>query len=481
MKKILELLKKHYELIGYSLLTILLFGSCFSRVFALVTAVYIFIFAFLLHSETKIIALAIFFKCFSGLFSTNNFLGQFNVANVVIGELTLAICLFYLIRVIKKEIKINWKLLISLGVFLVYLILPFHEWSWRDLFAEISFYAILYVVFETRQEIDCLYLINVFIVGLIISCGFSLLRGVSPYLSQILPVTTVHKKFRFQGLFEHPNLLAVILVGALSGLLFMKYKNKINLVKFLVYFIPLFIFGYLTLARLFVLNVAVALIIFAIFELIQHKTKVVPLLLVLVAVVGSVSLICFDQTKFIISRGDEGVTNYINTGKQGTGSSGSQIVTNPSSPYHSGVLKGKTEEWAKKVFAGEVRFDPGRKGFYELYFMDWSSSPKIIWFGRGISRPNIGRMNAHNQYLYFLWQHGIVGCIFFGVVILSIVKWKNLKTWKQYLPILILLIPYFLITLIEVRVGDYSLITLILAAGNLLQQKSDKDLDDNNL
>ena len=472
MKKTWDFIKNNYEIIGYIFLTALLFGTCFVRLFALITTIYILVFALLLRDETKVLGLFLFFKCFNDRIFIDIDKG-FSLLKFLSRSLEIVIGLIYLVRVIRKKSKINWKILIPILLFFIYMILPVHEWSISKLYEVVCFFMVLYVVFVDRNELDFKYLMKIFVLGMIISCVFGLFKNVSPWLQEKLPTYYASGTERFQGLFGHHNKLAAMLVVAISSILFLLYYHELPLLGFFIAFIVLFIFGYLAISRAFIVAVTIALCVFGIFYLFKNKTKSLPVLGMLLIIVCLIPVIFLNITKSYISRVDEAVFYYADS-QINNGDSNSD---KKSIPYSSGVLQGKTQEEIDKIFAGEVHFDPGRKGIWELYLMDWSSSLKIILFGRGIARPDIGTMVAHNLYIALLWQHGLVGCMLLVIIISCMINWKKIRFrfLKYYSAILILVIPFFILTLIEHRLNDTVSFLVILSALGFIQVRQNNN------
>ncbi len=470
MKKLWGVIKKHQDLLAYSVLSVLLFCACFFSPFAWITAGYAVLLALLWRQETKTIGLILFLDGFYALFYYQKLWGL--ALNTALARCLMLILFgIYLFRVFKREQKLNWKTLIPIALFLVYVILPFHEWNWGSFATQVFFLLFLYVAFESRKRINCRYVVRVFVVGLIISCVFALFRTVSPLLNEKIWVRILWGTSRFGGLTYHPNILARLIMLAICALFILKHKKQISLTEFLVGFVTLFVFGYLTLSRAFIIATIVGIVTFATFDLLRYKVKALPflgLILVIMCVIGG---IFFNTTKIYLER----------------------FPIEPASSYECNfalntanldeLFVGKSEQWKQDVFAGKVHFDPGRSGLREMYLNDWASSPQTIWLGRGVARPAIGQMAAHNLWIQELWEHGIVGYLLYALIVLSSIKWKKLKQVKHCLAGLIIFIPYFLTTLVEPCLNDYIQLTFVIICFSCLEQLFEKhkigcDLDD---
>jgi hypothetical protein len=462
MKNLWKFVQKYYEIIGYSVLTILLFCACFFPVFAWIVAGYIVIFALLLHKEVKMIGLLLYLNCFYVLFNYQSLFGL-TLDIVIVGFLIATVFVLYLVRVVKREYKLNWKTLVPIGSFLIYVVLPFHECYWIDFFAMVFFFVILYIVFEERKQIDFRYLVRIFVGGIIISCIFALFRNVSPLLSEKIQLHGYnYGELSFQGLSFHQNTLSGLITLAICAILTLKYKDKISIWELLLTFIPLFIFGYLTLSRAFIFTVFAGMIVFALFYLVKRKLKALLMIGILSVIICSVGGIFSDITRIYIKRVAEEEIYPLET-------QSFNVKINPVNLDYN--FYNQSEDWQAAVWSGQIRFDPGRNDLRELYLIDWSSSNETMWLGRGISRPLIGQMSSHNLLVQELWKHGIVGYIFYALIILGSINWKKLKSLLRYLPILIMLTPYLMKTLVEQCLYDYIELILIITAGSFLGQK----------
>lgn len=463
MSKFWEVVKKYYEIIGFVLLTILLFCACFVEAFAWVVAVYAILFAVILRKETKLVGLLLYLNCFYALFNYQRIF-SITLDIVLIGFSIIMLLGLYVFRVVKREQKLNWKPLIPVGLFFIYTVLPFHECNWRDFFAMLFFYVLVFVILENRKRIDFRYITRAFVLGIIVSSVFALFHNVSPLLTEKMEVVVYNGHFRFQGLSYHPNSLNTFIMLAICAMLILKYKNKISLVELLVTFVPMFIFGYLTISRSFVTTVAAGIVVFTVLSFFQNKVKALALFGTLLVMMCAIGGVFWGTTKVYHERMVDkpllsSVVQCVSAGSFDLNTTGINDFFDEQS-----------EEWQQAVYDGEVRFDPGRSALADLYVRDWRSSPKTIWLGRGISRPLIGQVSSHNLFLQELWKHGIVGYLFYAAIILSSVNWKKKRPSRHFLPVLIIAIPYFMVTMIEQSLFDYLPLMMIFTAVGCLEQ-----------
>ena len=470
MKKLWDGVQKHYELIGYVILTVLLFLACFVDAFAWVAAVFAVLFALVLRRETKLVGLTLFLHCFYAIFFHHKLWG-ITLDIVLVGVLAIMLLVQYFIRVIRKEQKVNWKTLVLIALFLVYVALPFHECAWQDYFAVVFFFVLVYVVFEERRQIDFRQIVRIFVWGLVLSCGFALFRNVSPVLVDKIALIDSYGKLRFQGLTYHPNTLTKLLILAISAMLLLKCKNKISWTELEVALVPLFVFGYLTISRSFLVVAAVTVLVFTVFYFLQSKVKACAFLGITLAFMCAVGGVFWSVTKIYFEKvADKPIsTSEVNCCKIGTDN-----FTDLTTAKFVGYFDGQSPEWQQDTLLGKNSYDPGRLGLQELYLRDWSASTKTIWLGRGISRPLIGQMSAHNLFVQELWKHGLVGYFFYLAMILCSINWKKLKKIKFYWALLIVLIPHIMIALIEQCLLDYIGLFVIFAALGWVEQTEQK-------
>ena len=125
MKNLWKIVKEHYELFGYILITVSLFLACFFQFFVWIVFGLVILFALLLRKETKLIGLLLFLSSFCALLNYTGMLDYF-----IAGLLILIIWAQYLLRVLKSEYKINPKTLIPIILLLIYI--SRKQWNFVD-------------------------------------------------------------------------------------------------------------------------------------------------------------------------------------------------------------------------------------------------------------------------------------------------------------------------------------------------------------
>jgi len=458
MKKMWAVIKSNPEVTGYVMLATLITGACFLPELLWVVAVYALLFAFFLRNEFKIAGLILFLYNFCSVLKYPTIIFVFNfkylsfsLFDFLVVTLQIFIILIYTLRLFHKEKKINFKILTPIVLFLIYCLLPVHNVDWNDLIMLLIPCLSIYVIFETRDKINFVNIVRVLLIAIILSCMLSLCYEFSEFINSCLQFHHSESGVvRFQGLTSHSMHLAALAMLGICSLLFIKVNQKIKNMEFYLYFIMVFTFGYLSISRAYMITVGFAVGLFSLFYFMRYKSKSLKSIITIIGIIALVSLIFLDVTKTYFIR----FNTY----------------------YESWVPANENE--LKDLLTGKIEVNLIRSDLYKYYLMDWSSSLKTIFFGRGISSPLIGGpgMNAHNIFLQMLWEHGITGYIFLIIIFCSVINWKEIKNWKMYLPVLILLIPFFLFISVEVIFFTYTgmilIISLIIWSRNsLLQEK----------
>ena len=456
-EKSLQFLENKFNLVFFGILILLLGLSCFVNWGVFIVIAFVVICSFFLNI-TNIIATMLFMVSFLVCFS----IGDENFWEYIYLYLVLLLCIKYIIFLLKSEEKesfkqgiiiilkkINWKLLIPIIVLFVYWLLPFHSNSFGSVVGNILDFIVLYLAYEMRKEINFSYLIQMFCLGIVVSSLISLMQPISTRLQEIMiQVPPVNNYTRFTGLTTHPNQFAIFSFIALSALLFLKYHNKISYINFYGLFAIVFIFGYCSISRGFIIAFVISLLIFVLAYIVKYKKRALKVLAVvscLLVVLGGIFTV---ETKMNFERlyniTENVVSNY--------GIDNNSVQENEKN-IDIGTAENEyikfSEEWWDAVYDGQIRYDPGRVEIWKEYIEDWASSTKTILLGQGFSQPYIGCMAPHNLYLLLLWRDGLIGVLIQCFILLSFINYKKVKEVKKYWVVLMLLIPYLCSCLLE--------------------------------
>lgn len=412
-KRIFSFIKEKYNYFNFALLTLLLFLSCCFEPCVYVTVAYCVLIAIVLPVES-ILQMILFTTSFVLVFKINN---DFPIHTLMWVTMVFIIGIKYLIDVFKKNKSINWKTLIPIIVFLLFVILPVHEAKIVLITIYVGLLALLYLTFEYRKEVSFKKLVITFCLGIIVSCLLHLTKFISPRINALLPVIYAENcsYVRFLALTGHPNNLAVSSLIAVSFLFVLLYKKQITLRLFLPVFVGIFIPAYLAISRNFVMAFSILFLIFMILSFIKYRKTAFLTTGCLALVMLIVIVCCYYPTEAYFAR-------FNNQNDQEEEQSEVSIE-----PPTNTVLDENIQEWWNGVYAGEIHYDPGRKGIWQMYLYDWTSSAKNILCGRGVSAKAIGQMAAHNTLIQLLWEHGVIGIILLLWVVLSFVDFKKLK------------------------------------------------------
>lgn len=356
----------------------------------------------------------------------------------------------YLIQVIKKQEKINYKLLWSIIGILVYIALPInHAVSVMDIFKYVVALFVFYLLTQKRKEWSFDNLLGYASVGLIIT--MMLARIARKYSSNQLMWGWYHnfRVFKNQGLFTNPNWLAVfsiILIGCLVYKIIASKNNWIWLALFAI-ILP---YSYRTLSRnYFICLFLIFLICFIYLLIIKKKKSIIFYALACVCLVGTMGLE-MDCTKAYLMRlklipsttigtevdTDSGAGNDIfnEDNSSDDENSGADNNTGGNAGGDSGSSDSETDvDGSSNLWIDGTPIDPGRMELWKRYYNDWTSSTSNALFGAGISTKPLG-FDPHNSYIHHFWQYGIIGfCIlivlFYKPFMEILLKSKNKLTW----------------------------------------------------
>lgn len=417
MIQIKTFLKKYFEYINIGIVGTLLFFGCFHSMFAIALLGYMFVMSLFLKTE-QILKYQIILRIFMGVLSV---IPVSSIFPFILGYVKN-----FIVDVMFKKKKINIKPILVILVLSVYNLLnPIYKLKTLDYIASILFYLMVYFIYEKRKEIDFVSVAKFFCYTLVVSCVFSFLIPYSPNLEESRVVMYVNGLVRFTGLCVHSNIFAYAALIAIALLFVLKYYDKISTPEFLVLYIIIFVFGYLTIARAFALIFIVTYLLFAILYLMKYGMSEFRFVCSILAIVLSICLIMNEETYAYIFRIENSAEkeNLGNVEKDFV----EQIVVN---------------DWWKMMYDGQIYFDQGRLNGWILYYGRITQTLRSLFFGYGISAPDIGTMHAHNIVLQTLYNNGIVGTLLIVLFGCSMIEFKEFKNWKKYLGVALLAICY---------------------------------------
>lgn len=427
--KIKSLISK-YAYIVYALLFILSLGACFYGWFVYLIAAAIFAIG-IFADPTLILSLLLFLYPFESIFIFNmehralfiTFLKLYLIADLFIRHVIISI---------KQKASANIKILVVFAVYIVYCILPPHVVGLKELALLGAELALIYIVFQKKLKFDFSFIAESLVVFVLVSSVMGFLRPTSDRLQEFIPIFMAIDKERFSGLMTQPNIYGMVIVVALSLLCTIKYHEKINDTKFVIYNSLLLYFGFMSISRSFFVATCIIELVFTILYAVRYKRESLRHLGViyagmLIAVLCSLGSLRLYFKRFF-----------------GVFSNKSQA----SAFFDSFAYDGYIDE---DILNGTVRYDPGRLEIWKLYLKDIFINPVVFFFGRGISRTWIGQMATHNDYLQLFWINGFFGTLIYIAGILMFVDLKKITkaNIKNNLFLLIFILPTAFILLIE--------------------------------
>lgn len=396
--------------------------ACFYPVFTTIVVCYLFMVSFFLKTD-KLFRLQLFVRPFQLLiFIDMTFLGLMTHI-FIFGYIKN-----WIIDVVLNKKKISYKPLLAILLILVYqLIFPIYKTNILDFLILLFAMITMYFIYEKRNEIDFAITAKTFVYSVVCGAICGLFISYSPRVG-IVERELINGILRFFAVFFHPNIFSDYAVMAISVLLVLKHLNKIEIPEFLALFITVFVFGFMTLSRAFIMIFAAVFAIFAILELKKNGRSELKFLLNLAAIVLAIMLLMEDRTYAYIVR------VYSNLDTVGL------------EKVDSFTLK---DGWWVWVLNGVVKYDPGRIGLWELYIKRIFETVKSVFFGYGISAPNIGQMHSHNILLGFTYTNGIIGMLLMALFVVSMTNKKAIKTIKEHSAAWLFVAAYFMVMLLN--------------------------------
>ena len=397
--------------LNLAVLVLLFFGNCFWG--GMVFIVY------------PVLLAMVCFDNFANAVSYSVAVLPFFALNGWVGFLFFLLCLsafvikFYATVFFVEKFRPRWSILIVIGLFIVYCLLPIGPYN-QDLWSKTAYLLVIFimlVVIIGKPAIVRLRLnIRLLAITLLLSSLMGCLRPFSPYLSSVITPIYSNGWLRFSGLYVHPNALAMMCMLLVALFVYLIVSRQAKLSDYLLMF-ALTALGLATLSKNCLIVMAVAyLVIFVCLLRRNWAPTVVASLVVLTVVIG---FCCTHNTlvsdycgRFIggWSAGD-GFTSFMNN-----------------------LTTYRYELWVN----------------YCTYL---GQNPLVLFFGAGLGagpvllpRENLYPQSPHNFLLAIVYQLGLVGTVLFvTAVVLLIIDLKRrhpqLLNRAIWVPLLIYLLP----------------------------------------
>lgn len=435
-------------------LAVLFFLGClWQPAFLLVTAIAV-LFIVCEHDINSILYI-LFFVPLLSLFTFNNSYGL-NYWFLLVCGFVFEHGIMLIYNLIKKREKLNYSLLIILGVLAVYFTIPFsNKYSIISVLESYVWLALFYLIFSKIKRISVNCQAVIASAGFIFSGFVGLFRNIIPYIKENIYLSSGGELLRFSGAMSNPNAFYCWGVVCLSLLIVLMANKKLSLWYSLLAGVVLAL-CYVALSKTFLVIYLIMLAVMVAFCFIKKdktKTKAVAIMLVLTLITAG---IFFNYTKSYYDRffntPEIPMDTILQTGGRPGGignNSNVQDVINT-------VSTGRLEIW-------------------QTYFNDIKENNKFI-FGFGVNTAyGLLQENTHNTYLQVLYELGVVGyLLIIGIGIYYLKKsrfkiFKNLGT-MSFLPVLVSACNYITENLFLSQMGN---MLFLLACFGLLMLEED--------
>ena len=390
---------KHKLLINCVVLTLLFFAHCFSPIMSYI------VFPFLL-------LLLIFDNLENGfsyiIFSIPYYLINGYFSNMLYFACIVAYMIKFVIFIIRKErFKIEPVVIVLLATLLIYLLLPFGPYNLNVVFKGfliIVVFAALIIISKKSKMFNVEFNIKLAIISLAIVSLFSLTYYISPYMQTLINELFT---FRFQALFDNPNVLSMTCEFLMIILSYFMISKKTKWHDWLLFGLVVLI-GLLTYSKTFLIVAFITILVIVCCKL---KTDTKPTLISLAVVGALLAIFIAIKPDFVVTMWDR--------------------------------FFGRIEQC--KTFADVMNMVTTYR--YDLWveYLAFIGSNSVfhLFFGYGLGAPALTTLSAHNAYISMLYQLGIVGSLLLLTtlvfVIRSLVKSKSLRVSKAVILPLVML------------------------------------------
>lgn len=475
-----EWLKKEKNfLILLTVMTISLFVSMFTEYGLIAVFAAMMIGAIIFDFEK---GLCIFLFCYSfeaEFYIVRNY-SKFFLFTIFYSILFVIYFIKYFIKILKKQKKINIKILVPLGLMLLYTLLPINPIKFDDAIKYIIAFGTIYLLFENKSETNFNNILIFATLSLVLSVVFSIFADLSERMVYIMGTSYSYGIYKTQGMFTNPNYLVEYSILIISWILYKFIFDD------LIWGMPLLVllpYTYRTLSRDYMISVMIIFFILLIFVIVKKKKFFVFKYLFTVFCMIVIALTQLNVTKAYVVRVqtiynetcvllgiDKKINISIDIGSQKPNTentdkennNGNNIVggdsNNENSNNENNGLDKPLIEDKNVLWKDGMPSDPGRALLWKRYFKDFTSSPKNILFGVGISPDNLG-VPPHNTYINLVWQFGVIGTILASAVFLLI--FKEILKGKNPLSVLMCILVCF-INICEGNLFNYVAIMMIL-------------------
>ncbi len=347
----------------------------------------------------------------------------FCMLNVYISVMLYLVCCiifiirFYIAYFFKRKNKLNFSILISIAIFVIYSILPIGEYNLNK-FIKIFIFLVIFIAFimiiRKNEVFRGHFNIKLICLSLIVASLFSLTYLISPYLKDYMIILPLENNLtRFMALFVHPNVFAMFSEVLLSLLAYFIISKKGNHNDIFLFAAIAFL-GLLTFSKTYLIILFIILAFLTIWCFTQNSKKTI---LVLIYTLSLALLVCL-------------------------------ILPNVISNFLNRFLENISESVSFKDFLNKLT--TGRVDLWIEYLSYIFNNPLVLFFGRGFGAQRLNLLSTHNAYISIIYQLGIVGTILFVQVLFIIFReFFKKKTTKPHWAIIIPILTLALIFVVE--------------------------------
>lgn len=328
-------------------------------------------------------------------------------------DIAIYILKFYLHYFFVEKGKVSWKLLLFVGLFLVYALLPIGPYNTNLLFKIVIILTLFITLFAMSKKTEIFrvgFNIRILACSLLVSYILGTFLFVSPYLQSIIALPQ-GGLYRYQALLTNTNVLAMLSEIVLSVLAYKIIKNKGGIFDCILFGLTACA-GIFTFSKLYFVTLGIILVAFFIGMLTVNWKKTL--------IVGSVCAVVIT-----------GVVLAIYFAKP-------SILQSIASRF--GDFNGTLDQIMNK-------FTTTRWNLWKATFSYWGTNPFFFFFGRGLGAHPVPNMpySAHNAYISMIDQLGVVGAILFIIPLVMLFRQiaKNTKFSKAIIiPIVVVAVIF---------------------------------------
>jgi len=289
---------------------------------------------------------------------------------------TIALLIVYLVYMVKGIKNVNiYHLVPGLALTALTLIVKTLYGETIDLNFMLFFFTILLIPFlkrEVGEKYDFHYLTICFTLGIAIAAITAQYLIAFPTIKRYIQVHEYSGLVRYSGYYGDPNFYSAHITAALSGVLVLMINTiqKRRIIGLMILAVLLVYCGSLSVSKSFLL-VSIAVLLFWLLAFMFQKGKFSAKITILLTMFVGISFLLAstifnDQVAMFLSRlsRDNNIDDF---------------------------TTGRTQIWRQYIDA--------------LF-----GNPKLLFFGRGLSRILVNDVSAHNTLLQCIYQFGLFGC-----------------------------------------------------------------------